>query len=86
MKMYVGKRMLFLSSWPYGELREVVILGKKTPNTTYEDNKYYFGKLTGGSDSTTMDFLFESPGETQHSNIIDILKNFGLGEELGKEL
>ncbi len=53
-----GKRMLFLTSFPSGQLREVEILGK---HPSIKDGIYIRYLDTGGSDTTTDEFLFDDP-------------------------
>lgn len=55
MNIYVGKKVLFLTSIPSGELEEVKILGIKG------NDRYYITRAKGGSDSTSSDFLFDLP-------------------------
>ncbi len=50
-------KKIFLTSWPYGKLIEVEILGD---NPNIKDG-VYIRYPNGGSDTTTPDFLFDLP-------------------------
>ncbi len=78
---HVGKKMLFITHYPKGELQEVTILGKWKGQ-----EKYYFAKPNGGSDSTTTDFLLEypktiNPPSESDNKALEILSRFGITEE-----
>jgi len=60
MKIEVGKKMLFLESWPHGSLVPVTILGENTVSSR-RNKAYYIQKPCGGTDTTTDDFLFIDP-------------------------
>lgn len=51
--------MLFLTSWPYGQLKVVDVIKKK--HESISDNHYYIRYENGGTDTTTTDFLFDIP-------------------------
>jgi hypothetical protein len=52
-----GDKMLFLTSWPNGELRPVTLI-EKSP---YLKGGWYIRKESGGSDTTTAEFLYAIP-------------------------
>jgi len=52
-------KKLFLTSWPYGRLRLVDVLGENKMISEGIYIKYLDGK--GGTDTTTSDFLFDVP-------------------------
>jgi len=52
-------KKLFLTSWPYGRLRLVDVLGENKRISEGIYIKYLDGK--GGTDTTTSDFLFDVP-------------------------
>jgi len=58
MSEWVSERKLFLSSWPYGRLRYVDTLGR---NPNINQGIYIRYLDTGGTDTTTSDFLFDLP-------------------------
>ena len=50
---------LFITSWPHGRVRPVLVLDK----SPYGPDKFYIQYLDGkgGTDTTTKDFLFDVP-------------------------
>lgn len=56
-KLFIGKKMLFLTAFSsIGTLKAVILLGKNEKN-----GLIYFVKFDGRSDCTTKDFLFDYP-------------------------
>jgi hypothetical protein len=62
-----GKK-LFLTSWPHGKLVQVEVIERKK---NLQDG-WYIRYATGGTDTTTSDFLFDAPEDMQ--NRIDELE------------
>lgn len=52
-----GQKKIFLTSFPHGKLVLVDVIERK-PNTK---NAWYIRYQTGGTDTTTEEFLFDMP-------------------------
>lgn len=57
MSIEAGKKMIFITSWPFGKAILVEILG----GSPHKEDGFYIRKPNGGSDTTTSDFLFDLP-------------------------
>lgn len=63
-----NKKMMFLTSWPHGELKIVEIIQRREGYGRLEKDYYYIRYESGKTDTTNSDFLFEIPeslGEKQ---------------------
>ena len=79
------KQMLFLTSWPSGKLKLVNILGK---NKNIKGG-IYIRYATGGTDTTTNNFLFNIPSSLKaqlRDNCLDAVKScqYPCGDRLGE--
>ena len=52
---------LFLTSFPYGDLRQVEVIGPSKHRSDGIYIRYIDGARAGGTDTTTSDFLFDIP-------------------------
>lgn len=54
-------RKIFLTSFPYGELQQVEVLGQNKTISGGLYIRYIDGPRSGGTDTTTEEFLFDMP-------------------------
>lgn len=59
MEIKPGKKMLWLTSWPNGKLKQVEIIDRNT--NMGRGNYWYIRKNDGSSNTTTDSFLFDYP-------------------------
>ena len=52
-----GQKKIFLTSWPHGKLVLVDVIERNTS----KKNAWYIRYQTGGTDTTTEEFLFDMP-------------------------
>lgn len=62
---------LFLTSFPYGELRQVDVLGPSKHIIGGFYIRYLDGKRSGGTDTTTKEFLFDIPASLEVKNPLE---------------
>ena len=56
-----GDKVLFLTSWPYGELMPVEIIQRRNDGHLQSNEYYYIRYENDGTDTTNTDFLFDIP-------------------------